>query len=152
VVSSTNFYLSGKSCLVSCPSGTYGDGGLTCITCTSPCASCSASGSSSCETCAIGRLIYGTNTCGTCPSDQYADTSKTCALCDSNCLTCSSTPTNCLTCGLLSTSQSYLYSDKKCYVNCPSGSYNFNNGGVYQCVTCTSGCAVCSYNTTSSAV
>jgi proprotein convertase subtilisin/kexin type 5 len=154
MVSSTNFYLSLKTCVVNCPSGTYGDtGNLTCYACTSPCGSCTALGNTSCSTCATGYLIYGTNTCGACPSNQFPDTSKTCALCDSNCLTCSSTPTNCLSCGLLNSTQSYLNSaDKKCYVNCPSGVYNFNDTGNHKCLTCTSGCASCFYNTTSLAI
>lgn len=148
-VASTNFYLSGTSCLVTCPDGTYKGataGKPTCNACTAPCATCSAAGTSACNSCATGRLIYGTNTCGTCTTGQYADSSTTCALCDSNCATCTSSPTNCLSCGIITGFQSYLYSDAVCYTTCPAGTYASadNTAGIYLCNACPTGCATCS--------
>ena len=127
-VVSTNYFLSESSCVTNCPSGTYkgtAGGSPSCVDCESPCASCSGSGTISCQSCAIDRLIHGTTTCGPCPSGQYEATATTCGLCNTNCLSCLSTSaTHCLTCGLLSSTQSYLLSsDHKCYNDCPGATY-----------------------------
>ncbi|XP_031505761.1 uncharacterized protein LOC116268094 [Nymphaea colorata] len=147
-VSSTSFYYSNNDCIQTCPDGTYGgndgSGDPTCLPCDSPCATCSGSGSSACLTCSTDRLIYGTNTCGSCASGTYADSATTCAPCDTNCATCQTTAANCLSCGLLSSQQSYLHSDKVCYVNCPGNTYGKDNSGSYVCATCPTGCSTCS--------
>jgi proprotein convertase subtilisin/kexin type 5 len=151
-VSSINFYLSGTSCVQNCPAGKYngvdGSSNPICITCDSPCATCNAAGTSACLSCSAGNLIYGTNTCGSCAATTYADTPSTCAPCDANCATCQTTATHCLTCGLLGGTQSYLYSDNKCYTACPTGSYADTSSG-FLCTVCPTGCAQCSYVTSS---
>ena len=69
------YYLDGTSCLVSCPSTKYADSASsTCISCTSPCATCQGS-STHCLTCSTGNLIHGANSCGSCPNGQYYDAS-----------------------------------------------------------------------------
>lgn len=118
------------------------------MNCESPCASCTGSGTTSCSSCAVDHLIYSTTTCGACPSGQYEATANTCGLCNANCLSClSSSATYCLTCGLLSSTQSYLLSsDHKCYTDCPGATYELSSGGSYTCAACPTGCALCAEN------
>lgn len=103
--------------------------------------------SSSCLSCASGYLVYGGTTCpSNCPSGQYANTVSTCAVCNSNCATCTTTATTCTSCAIQSGAQSYLYTDSKCYINCPSGS--FKNVGNNTCQDCDVSCIGCIDSTT----
>lgn len=140
-VDTTNFYLSAKTCLDTCPEGKYGGSVSSkpvCVPCDSPCETCNAAGQSACLSCSTGRLIYSTTTCGNCAATTYANSSKTCAPCDANCDTCQTSANNCLTCP----TGKYLYTtDKKCYDSCPGGSYL---DATDKCSDCPTGCAACS--------
>ena len=145
------YYLSGSSCLFSCPAGEYGRVlDLQCLTCATGCSVCFAGDVNSCTGCKqdiVGGtptdffLVYQTTQCSTtCPSNQYSNaTSHSCLLCDSNCLTCSGTSKNCLTCGFSSAAVANLYlHGGACLLNCPDGFYpnTLNN----QCTACATGC------------
>ena len=125
----SNMYLYGSKCLLACPGGTYFYTDQTslqkCVT-----------------TCDTGfYLNVATSHCYQCFS--------TCLTCSgiavNNCVTCDSAGTyswlsdtfQCLTgCGSLFTYT--IGGAKKCYVNCPSPSYNYNNAGALICTaTCT---------------
>lgn len=93
-------------------------------------------------------MIFGGTTCPTnCPNGQYSDSNSTCALCNSNCATCTSSSTNCLSCGIQSGAQSYLYTDAKCYINCPSLTYKYSLSNT--CVDCHASCNGCFDSATS---
>ena len=125
------YYLSGSSCIASCPAGKYGQvPSYTCTSCDPGCSTCYGPALTQCYSCKNNGtdnhyLEYGTQTCSTtCPSSQYPDsTTFRCMLCASSCLTCDTNSSNCLTCGL-SPHGIHLFmvtGGGQCLMTCPSG-------------------------------
>lgn len=138
------YFLNLTSCLVQCPSGTYGDTtSLQCIDCTSPCATCSGS-ATYCLTCiASNYLVYGSYICqSACPTGQYIiNNTYTCGMCSAQCVTCDLTATNCTSCGLGNTGIDLFLSGNLCYQTCPSG--YFGNTTTHLCDACDGTCNGC---------
>jgi len=147
------YFLTGSSCLFSCPQGQYGDvPTLKCLSCAIGCSSCFGGDVNSCSSCKLDSvigvptdffLIYQTTQCSTvCPPGQYGNTtSHTCMLCNVNCLTCVSTSTTCQSCGFSSIGANLYLLANQCLLTCPNSYYaNTNN---YQCNSCHRGCALC---------
>lgn len=71
----------------SCPSGTYANSStLNCEVCTSPCASCSITGSN-CTSCVSPQLYYDSTCSASCPSGMY-QSGNNCLNCTAPCSTC----------------------------------------------------------------
>jgi proprotein convertase subtilisin/kexin type 5 len=150
------YYLSGTSCLISCPEGTFkNSSALTCDVCPSGCPSCFGPTLADCYSCTSNAtdtfyLVYGTSTCGACPDGQYAvNATMKCMLCASTCLTCSVTSTSCLTCSFSSLLGAHLYlSGSQCLMSCPTGYWG--NVTDHKCTACHVGCAACTDDTITS--
>lgn len=147
------YYLSGSSCIVSCPLHQFGHlGSFTCVACAVGCDTCFGSTVNDCYTCTAGLvsavmtnfyLIYSSSTCSqTCPNGQYSNaTSYKCLLCDVNCLTCTGTSTSCVTCGFSSIGADLFLYGTSCLLTCPVGF--FANKATSTCDACDPGCSVC---------
>ena len=152
---STLRYLSGSTCVSSCPSGTYASASRVCTACNSNCATCITS-SKNCTSCTSPLLLFIANaTCvSSCPSG-YSANGTVCAQCAANkygpsCLACNCgiggvcdqgiTGTGSCTC---TTGYTQATAGAACNT-CASG--YFLSGST--CVACFSGCATCASTTT----
>lgn len=128
-------YLSGSSCVTSCPSGTYADtSSNTCVSCTSPCSTCSKS-STNCTKC-VSPFVEFENKCDstTCP-DSYFNVDGSCITCP-NCINCLDSDT-CLECD-----PSYYEYNGICYITCPDQA-PIPDEATNTCGGCDSSCRSC---------
>ena len=144
-VSGVNYYLSGDSCVTSCPATKYGSSGQ-CTGCDSTCQTCNGGAANNCLTCVSGKyLAYNLGTCGNaCPTGSYAPASTNyCLLCNVNWNSCSTNSTNCVSCSL-SVNGATLYlldTSKTCVSSCPTGSYGKDFSKT--CEACDGSCQTC---------
>ena len=138
-----NYFFLNNSCLISCPNGYYADSTVRrCLTCETGCATCFASGNSSCTVCSSSfYLQIGSTTCSAgCNSGEFQNTvGNVCTKCVSACATCTSF-TVCQSCQSVNGIAYYL-DVNKCTVLCPS--YQFGNLTNNQCTNCADGCLTC---------
>lgn len=96
----TGFFLSGSTCVATCPTGQYGDSVLKiCVNCDPSCSACTGT-SVNCTSCSSTYYLYNSKCVGNCPADvTIADTiAKVCNPCTSGCLICQTIPAQCVTC------------------------------------------------------
>ena len=140
-------YLSGTTCVTSCPTATFADPvNNVCTACTPGCTACFGSGLTFCTACGpIGATPYyltGT-TCGTtCASGTYIS-GTTCLPCDISCSSCTGSATvcgagNCNT-GYEVAAGSACTTTCTCGPKCVAGKYH--DGAA--CVACDPACATC---------
>jgi len=155
-VNGVAYFLSGSSCIISCPVGQYGRiNDFTCVTCATGCASCTGPSSTDCQSCqnAGGTnyyLVSNTYFCDTgCPDGQYANsTNFKCMLCSSECQTCETTSRNCLTCGFSQYGFNLFFYNNQCLQTCPGGYWPNTSGNT--CDACDSACLICTNSTLTS--
>lgn len=118
-------FLSGSSCVGSCPNATFVDmqtGAAACLPCHASCAECSGSSSTSCVSCpSTGTKYFDDGQCVTaCPTiGKFATVNMTCVECDASCLTCvDETPTGCTSCA-----ENGELQEGTCVLNCPAGQF-----------------------------
>ncbi|TFK25768.1 hypothetical protein FA15DRAFT_686798 [Coprinopsis marcescibilis] len=95
-------FLSNGRCVETCPAGTFVNpqDNLTCIPCSSTCATCSGS-ADFCLACPNGGFALNGQCVPSCPSGTFTSNqeSRTCASCHADCSTCSGPSfTQCITC------------------------------------------------------
>ena len=163
-ISATNYFLSGTTCVQTCPANQFGSISTPstsdiCSPCSVGCIGCTSAGYTTCTSCASDAtssklwLAHGTTICDvSCPSAQYMGSGANdfqCLLCSSPCLTCTGTDTNCVTCNspnLLHQSSPGVWT---CIGSCPDGYYL--NAFNPVCDKCPLGCANCTDGSTSGA-
>ncbi len=121
-VSGTVYYLSGTSCLTSCPSGFYNNTPNGCAACTAPC---------------LTSVNTATN-CTSCVTNAYFLVGNTCTLCTAPCVTCSLALNNCTSCN---GTTFFMASSNTCPTTCPAGFAG--NTSTRVCDSCYIGCATC---------
>lgn len=145
-------YEAKKQCVRTCPSGTFVSSS-TCLPCNSNCLTC-ASAATTCTNC-VSNLYLSEGKCLTfCPSRTYVD-GNICKNCHFTCITCrGTTETDCIVC---SASTPYYHQTlKKCYSECPTGSYTlgdscysdcpigkYGNANTEKCEDCSDNCLTC---------
>lgn len=138
------------TCVINCGANFYNASNM-CIQCTSPCFSCSSSGTF-CNSC-INTTVGGqgpfylfNNTCpAICPDRYFQDTGNICTACSTLCLTCSGTSLFCTSCNngtYLSTRLNTCVSSSQCE------SYQYADSGTWRCTNCSVSCNGCSINDT----
>lgn len=146
-------FLLGSTCLTNCGSlyisdTNSGSGPNICISCASPCLTCSLL-TTDCTTCITTPTKYYlyNNVCyNPCPAETYSDNgTQSCLLCLNLCSVCSVTSTNCSACDTAGPYISYLLGST-CVTNCGNNYIsNTNNGaGPNVCIICISPCLTCS--------
>ncbi|EAR88128.2 zinc finger lsd1 subclass family protein (macronuclear) [Tetrahymena thermophila SB210] len=132
-----------KSCVTTCPNGTYLNASINqCTPCDPTCTTCNGPSNTQCMSCTLPK--YYQQTSGqcviTCNINQYQDSSSaTCINCNSSCASCSGGgQNNCLSC---SGSLFLDLNTNTCVSNCPLSYYqnSLNN----QCSKCNSSCSTC---------
>jgi proprotein convertase subtilisin/kexin type 5 len=134
-------YLTGNSCVQTCPDTFYGNiSTLLCTQCPSPCYTCSST--SICTSCLDGySLSFNGSSClVSCPAGYYSS-NKLCEPCATGCNTCSNTNTTCTTC---SSGYYMVAASSSCVTTCPSGLYP--EAVSQTCVGCQSPCSSCTGN------
>ena len=143
-----HLYLSGTSCIATCPQSQWGNNSThTCDSCSPGCLTCTNTGLDNCQSCANVSatqyyLIMGTTTCSTsCPDGQYIDSNhpNDCRPCASNCITCLGTADHCTN---TNCSANFLFLNNSCLANCPTN-YYYADLVSRQCASCASGCLKC---------
>lgn len=104
-----------------------------CVACVEPCGQCTTR--SSCVTCVMPYLLYGSSCLTGCPVGTTVEVNGTCVNCSSGCLTCSILAGNCTSCP----SGQSLYQGQ-CYVTCPGNLISVNS----TCQSCDPTCRTCS--------
>ncbi|TFK64336.1 hypothetical protein BDN72DRAFT_963270 [Pluteus cervinus] len=143
--------ISNGNCVDSCPAGTVvsSQDNLTCVPCTSPCASCAGS-PNFCLSCTGGQLAFEgkciSNTCppGSFPFPASPATPNACHTCHADCATCTGSSFNqCTTCP----PNRPVLSNGRCLPTCARNQFFSPGSGsnpVGQCQSCDSSCATCS--------
>ena len=127
-------YFSNRSCLTTCPIGTFQDStNNLCSNCDSKCASCEGS-STYCLSCNSPFLLFGSSCLSKCLSSIYYVESNTCQMCVSPCQECKN-KISCTSC-----ISGYLFGDS-CLSSCPSGYYA--DSSDLTCKICQNGCFTC---------
>ena len=105
-------YLSGNTCVLSCPSTTFGNNTTrTCNSCPSNCNNCTSS--TVCTTCTSPYLLLSTSCVSSCPGGTFTGTGV-CTSCDSKCLSCTGAlDTQCQSCAT-----GYTLSGSTCAASC----------------------------------
>jgi proprotein convertase subtilisin/kexin type 5 len=134
-------YLSGSSCVQSCPTSTYANSTLQqCVACESPCSTCNSK--TICQSCVSGYNLY-LSSClnGFCPGG-YTPVASQCVLCSSPCLTCTTSPSTCSSCRHGLSPELYLINVTCVQANqCPSGTYPDVSSNL--CAACQPPCSTC---------
>ena len=123
-----------------CGAGSWGwDAGsdyLQCTSCSSPCNTCSGSGTT-CTSCAAPYYLQGNNCVLDCtisvPASYGDSATRTCTACTDNCLSCAAPA--CTTCDV-----GYFDHNGACVAACPTDSITVGMA----CEDCDTGCATCS--------
>lgn len=76
-------------CQAQCSSNQYSDPSKICRPCDSSCLTCQASGSSSCLSCILNKVLHMNQCLDSCPSGFF-NSGGTCMNCGAGCLSCSS--------------------------------------------------------------
>lgn len=136
-------YLSGSSCIPSCPSSHYGNStSQKCLTCSSLFSNCLECSELSCTSCSSSYLYnqFSTTNSGYCVStcpDSFYNNSNSCVYCLPPCSKCSSS-TSCLSC-----ISGYILSNNSCILQCNIGDYLQTTGSGDICSSCQSPCRTC---------
>ena len=129
-------YLTGNSCVGTCPDTFYGSvSTLTCTPCVGTCYTCTSS--SSCTSCVAGTSLSQNSCIASCPDGQYSS-NKVCVACATGCKTCSGTAASCLTC---SSTYFMVAASSSCVDTCPTGLYP--DPISLSCIGCQSPCTTC---------
>lgn len=141
-----NDNLTYTKCMMICPVGTLAiNSSRSCVACASGCASCNST-ITICLTCSATYGMLNSTCYNPCPSTYFLSGSV-CSQCSPYCLICATANTTCSSCVISGTYKSYLH-DSQCVVNCPTGTYPFDNStvGPTVCNPCNSSCTACSGN------
>ena len=122
-------------CLSQCPSGFYGDTETTqCKPCSLGCQQCS--GSTVCQACLSGSVLYRNTCVAQCPAGTYQTKDNKCEPCSESCLECKVSPSRCTKCRVED-----ILKDGQCSRICPKGA--FMNRDTKECFECHPHCAEC---------
>lgn len=134
-------FLSGSSCLNTCPDTFYANSSsLICASCVPPCWTCTST--LTCLSCNSTTHFYQNRCLINCPSG-YAPLNNVCTACASPCETCSNSISFCLTCVTNIIPIVYL-TGNRCTQICPDGTYPNNTS--FTCINCSNLCSTCTSN------
>ena len=133
-------------CFSICPVGTLAvNSSRSCVACATGCATCNPT-ITTCLSCIATYGLLNSACYSPCP-DPYFISGSICSRCSLYCLSCSTSSTTCSSCVISGAYKSYLHGSG-CVVNCPIGTYPFDNStlGPTVCNPCNSSCVKCSGN------
>lgn len=128
-------------CVAQCSLGMYGSNSIDppqCVTCVSPCATCSSA--VTCLSCLPGFYFLNGTTCTTNCTPLVTipnDALKTCDPCNSICKSCAGNINSCTACN-----EPLVFNNGSCQTGCPPGGTTAPNNGI--CTPCVSTCQTCS--------
>ena len=152
------YYTDFRTCLTSCPTGSYLSNSVNkiCTKCNYECLSCSGGSRTDCSSCDSSIISYKyffatSKTCtSTCPDGSFllVPIDTTCLNCHTSCKTCSggSNSNNCNNCDLMGLTSYYYGVDRTCTSVCPVGSYLSDSANKI-CSECNTECLTCSAGT-----